>query len=278
MDANFIPKLLELTEKYRAAEDLKVSLEDGAVLVRCDKGSFRFFYDFNMEPRDDCYTPVPLFHWQAQPKYLQLRGLIDRGMVEPAPAMRIHHMVSHDAFTRTLKDIVVFEANLFEFITRSTIDHVFADFSGMVYTNYIMSTKNNLKASMELGFLPDGSEPVLLHEVVARSGIASDLPVDIQTVQYPIYVFKGEKTETYNEIDYELYGMNNTEADCIRFILWALTDSTRIQQLQADYAHLEKVWEAAEKASAVLSNTEVEGCENETGQSCDSISYSCPCP
>ena len=89
--------------------------------------------------------------------------------------------------------------------------------------------------------------------------IASDLPVDIQTVQYPIYVFKGEKTETYNEIDYELYGMNNTEADCIRFILWALTDSTRIQQLQADYAHLEKVWEAAEKASAVLSNTEVEG-------------------
>lgn len=51
MDANFIPKLLELTEKYRAAEDLKVSLEDGAVLVRCDKGSFRFFYDFNMEPK-----------------------------------------------------------------------------------------------------------------------------------------------------------------------------------------------------------------------------------
>ena len=46
----------------------------------------------------------------------------------------------------------------------------------MVYTNCIMSTKNNLKASMELGFLPDGSEPVLLHEVVARSGIASDLP------------------------------------------------------------------------------------------------------
>lgn len=259
MDANFIPKLLELAEKYRAAEDLKVELEYGAVLVRCDKGSFRFFYDFNMEPKNDGYTPVPLFHWQAQPKYIQLRGLIDRGMVEPALAMRIHHMVSHDAFTRTLKDIVVFEANLFEFITRSTIDHVFADFSGMVYTNCIMSTKNNLKASMELGFLPDGSEPVLLHEVVARSGIASDLPVDIQTVQYPIYVFKGEKTETYNEIDYELYGMNNTEADCIRFILWALTDSARIAQLQADYDHLEKVWEAAEKASAALSNTEVEG-------------------
>ncbi len=259
MDTNFIPKLLELADKYKAAQDLKVELEDGAVKLCCDKGCFRFFYDFNKSFADDCYENVPMFHWQAQPKYIQLRGLIDRRMVEPALAMRIHHMVSHDSFTRTLKDIAVFETNLFEFITRSEIDHVFADFSGDVYTNCIMSTKNNLKASMELGFLPDGSEPVLLHEVVARTGIASDLPVDTQTVQYPIYVFKGEKTEKYNEIDFELYGMNNTEADCIRFILWALTDAERIRQLRRDYAHIEKVWAAAEKASATLSNTEVEG-------------------
>ena len=172
--------------------------------------------------------------------------------------MRIHHMVQHDEFTRTLKDIIVFEANLFEFVTRARIDHVFADFSGEVYTNCIMSASNNVKASMELGFLPDGSEPVLLHEVVARTGIASDLPVDIQTVQYPIYVFKGEKTEKYNEIDFELYGMNNTQADCIRFILWALTDETRIGQLRDDYAHMEKVYAAAVKASSTLSNAAVE--------------------
>lgn len=259
MDNNFIPKLLELSEKYRAAENLSVELEDGAVKLSCDKGSFRFFYDFSKSFADDGFKPVPLYHWQAQPKYIQLRGLIDRHMVEPALAMRIHHMVSHSAFALKLKDIVVFESNLFEFITRSTIDHVFADFSGEVYTNCIMSTTNNVKASMELGFLPDGSESVLLHEVVARTGIASDLPVDIQTVQYPIYVFKGEKTETYNEIDYELYGMNNTEADCIRFILWALSDISRVDELIKDYAHIEKVWDAAKKASATLSNTEVEG-------------------
>ena len=60
MDANFIPKLLELAEKYRAAEDLKVSLEDGAVLVRCDKGSFRFFYDFNMEHLLEVDDPLSL--------------------------------------------------------------------------------------------------------------------------------------------------------------------------------------------------------------------------
>ena len=258
MDQQFISSLCGLAEKYDSAIINTVELEDGEVKVSCDKGNYRFFYDFNRQLRDDGYINVPLYHWQAQPKYIQLRGLIDRHMVEPALAMRIHHMVSRDEFTRTLKDIIVFEANLFEFVTRARLNRVFADFSGERYTNCIMSTQNNVKASMELGFLPDGSEPVLLHEVVARTGIASDLPVDIQTVQYPIYVFKGKETITFNEIDYELYGMRNVEADCIRFVLWALSEKHRIDELQKDYDHLEKVYAAAEKASKTLSYTAVE--------------------
>ena len=258
MENNFIPALLELAEKYAAAENLSIELEEGAVKVACSKGNFRFFYNFNLAFPEDGFKPVPLYHWQAQPKYIQLKGLLDRKMVEPALAMRIHHMVPHDGFTQTIKDIIVFEANLFEFITGARLNRVFADFSGDIYTNCIMSSKNNVKASMELGFLPDGSEPVLLHEVVARTGIASDLPVDIQTVQYPIYVFKGKETLTYNEIDFELYGMNNTEADCIRFIIWALSDASRTAALAENYAHIEKVYAAALKASETLSYTEVE--------------------
>ncbi len=153
----------------------------------------------------------------------------------------------------------MFETNLFEFITRASIKRVFADFSADVYTNCIMSSDNNVKASMELGFLPDGSESVLLHEVVARSGIASDLPVDVQTVLYPIYVFKGPETQTYNEIDFELYGMDNTQADCIRFIIWALSDTARVGELCQDWAHIAKVYEAAVASSEGLKYTFVEG-------------------
>ena len=258
MDQNFISSLCALAEKYNAAAITDVSLEDGAVIISCDKGKYRFFYDFNRKWQEDSFTNVPLYHWQAQPKYIQLRGLLDRHMVEPALAMRIHHLVSHDEFTRTLKDIIVFESNLFEFITRSRLNRVFADFSGDRYTNCIMSTQSNVKASMELGFLPDGSEPVLLHEVVARTGIASDLPVDVQTVQYPIYVFKGNETTTYNEIDFELYGMRNVEADCIRFILWALSDERRIEELVKTHCHMERVYAATESASDSLSYTAVE--------------------
>ena len=34
MDADFIPKLRELAEKYNAAQDLQAELEDGAVKIR----------------------------------------------------------------------------------------------------------------------------------------------------------------------------------------------------------------------------------------------------
>ncbi len=260
MDADFIPKLRELAEKYNAAQKLCAELEDGAVTVRCDKGAFRFYYDFSMDLPKDEYAAVPLYHWQAQPKYIQLKGLLDRKMVTPALAMRIHHLVPHGEFTRSLKDIFVFETELLQFITGQQVNKVFADFSGEVYTNCIMSTNGNVKASMELGFLPDGSEPVLLHELVCRNGVASDLPVDIQTVQYPIYVFKGKETLKYNEIDFELYGMDNTQADCIRFILAVLKAPERVKALQESIDHIEKVYQAAEKASAELCYTSVEVC------------------
>ncbi len=259
MDVNFVSKLKELSEKYSAAVIEDVQLLDGAVLVTCDKGKYSFFYDFENAPCPEDAVGVPMFHWQQKRRYSELRGLLDRKMVYPARSMRIHHIAPHDNFTRTLKDIVVFETNLFEFVTRSRVNKVFADFSGLVYTNCIMSTVDNIKASLELGFSPDGSESVLLHEVVAKNGTASDLPVDIQMNQYPIYVIKGKETTVYNEIDFELYGMDNTEADCIRFMLWALTDIRRVGQLREDFAHLEAVYNAAVSASEQLRYTAVEG-------------------
>ena len=48
MEKEFIPKLLELAEKYRAAEELCVIPEEGAVKVKCSKGAFRFFYDLSL--------------------------------------------------------------------------------------------------------------------------------------------------------------------------------------------------------------------------------------
>lgn len=259
MDSKFIPYLKELAAKYSVADGVEVELEDGAVKVSCDKGKFRFFYDFSKPAKCDGCTNVPLYHWQLKRRYVEMRNMLDNGLVKTPLGMRIHHIVSRDEFTRELKDIVTFEANLVEFITHQKITKVFADFFGDVYTNCIMSTDGNVKVSLELGFVPDGSEPVLLHEVVCKNGIASDVVVDTQTQQYPIYVFKGKDTLIYKDIDDELYDMDNTQVDSIRFILWALTDTSRINALCSNYEHMEKIYEAALKANAGASYTDVEG-------------------
>lgn len=112
---------------------------------------------------------------------------------------------------------------------------------------------------MELGFSPDGSEPVLLHEVIGKNGLACDVAVDTQTQQYPIYVFKGRQTLTYTDVDAELYDMDNTQVDSIRFILWALRDTSRVDDLCENYAHIEKVYQAALAANANVCYTNVEG-------------------
>ena len=132
-------------------------------------------------------------------------------------------------------------------------------FSGDIYANCILSTDGNVKVSMELGFSPEGSQPVLLHEIIGKNGLACDVVVDTQTQQYPIYVFKGKETLTYTDIDAELYDMENTQVDSVRFILWALSDISRIKALRENYAHIEKVYEAALAANASVRYTKVEG-------------------
>lgn len=259
MDHKFIPYLQEMCAKYDVAKDLEITLEEGAVKIVCDKGAYRFFYDFSMPLPDDGCKAVPLFHWQNKRRYMELRNILDTRMVHTPLGLRIHHIVPKDAFTNSLKDIIILEAGLVEFITHQTINKVFSDYSGNRYVNCIMSTDGNVKISMELGFSLKGSQPVLLHEIIGKNGIASDVVVDTQTQQYPIYVFKGEETLYYTDIDNELYDMENTEVDCIRFILWALTNPDRTDDVCRQYAHLEKVYEASRKSNETVSYTDVEG-------------------
>lgn len=253
----FIPYLKELAAKYSVADDLNVTLDKGQIIIDCSKGKFIFVYDFSLLEGAVGEQAIPLLHWRNKRRYVELRNIVKTGMVEKPLAMRIHHIVPRGEFDSSLFNIIAYEADLVEFITDQKVDRIFADFSGMEYTNCIASTDGNIKVSLELGFSPEGSEPVLLHEIVARTGIASDVAVDTQTMQYPIYVFKGKEVEHYTDIDSELYGLDNTQADCIRFILHVLAEPECIPKLQAKGEHLLKVWQAAEQSSKNLIYTGV---------------------
>lgn len=254
----FIPYLKELTDKYSLAQNVEVELKEGKILISCDKGFFPFVYDFAGLDDDKAENErlIPLFHWRNKRKYIELRNILRTGMIRDVRGIRIHHIVPKDIFNNSLRSILIYETDLLEMITGEKVDRVFADFSADVYTNCIVSA-GRLRSSMELGFSPKGSEPVLLHEIVARTGIASDVVVDTQMQQYPIYVLKGEHTEHYNEIDSELYGLDNTQADCIRFIMGVLGKPETIPELQKQGSHLTAVYRAAEEATKVLNYVEV---------------------
>lgn len=255
-DKLFVPYLKELADKYSAAKAIQVELKPGEINLQCDKGHFSFFYDLRQYEASSDEAAIPLLHWRNKRRYIELKNIVKTKMIEDVRGMRIHHIVPKDEFNSSLMNILACEADLVELITGEKIEKIFADFSSDIYTNCIVSA-SKLKISMELGFSPEDSEPVLLHEVIARTGIASDVVVDTQMQQYPIYVIKGREIDHYNEIDNELYGLDNTQADCIRFILAVLANPETIPDLQKQGNHLVSVYKAAEEATKVLEYVEV---------------------
>ena len=151
--ALFAEKLRELALKYAVAADMDVAFEPRAVLVSCELGNFRFYYDFAAAPEKDGRQNAPLMHWRLRRRYMELRNALEQGMVKVPLAMRVHHIVSTDDLTASLEDVLFMEADLFEWICGDEINRVFAAVDGD-YMNGILSTAGNVKASMELGLLP----------------------------------------------------------------------------------------------------------------------------
>ena len=252
----FILYLKEMAKKYSVADISTVRFETGKIILSCNKGEFSFVYHYPLSA-DSVENTVPLLHWRKKRKYVELKNLLKNRMIETPVAMRIHHVIPKGEFQDSLRSLLIYEADLAEWMLGQSVDRIFADFSGDKYTNCILSMDGYIKVSMELGFSPNGSEPILLHEIIARTGIASDMAADTQTQQYPIYVFKGEKTERYTDIDNELYDLDNTQADCIRFILDILADPVQISGLLKQAEHLERIFQAAERAGRNLEYVEI---------------------
>lgn len=251
-------KLKELAEKYSIANELKTEFEPGTIVVTSDAGQMRFYYDFSAMPPANGMINVPLLHWRSKRRYQEIKNLLEQKMVETPLAMRIHHLVAKDPFVASLQDILFMEADLVEWILNDSIDGMFASESA-TYMNGILSTKGGTKISAELGVIADGSEPVLLHELIAKTGIVSDVAVDTQTQQYPIYVFNGANTTVYTDIDYELYGLSQTECDVVRFILKVLETPALAALCEKAAEHLFDVMAAAHRSSQNTAYATVEG-------------------
>lgn len=253
--------VISMAQKYEIGTVTDVTFSKERISIGMDGQQFNFRYGTSDLRSVVSENAVPFFYWRIKRRYTEMKRLLDTKMVEIPLAMRIHHIVPASYLVKDLYGVLLYEFDLAEFLLEDEINQVFADISGNTYTNVIASTVKNRKLSLESGISQQDSEPVLLHEIVARTGIVSDTAVDTQMVQYPVYVIKGHDVVHYTDTDYELYGVNSEEADIIRYILYVLSDPGMIPKLQKQAIHLQQVIDASKKSSSALSYTMVEAAQ-----------------
>jgi hypothetical protein len=244
-------KLLELAAKYKIAQIKSIDFKHDSVIVGCEKGLYRFFQaEARGKPVEaERYLDVPLFYWRSKRRYLELRSVLHKGIVKRPAGMRIKHFCAGGS----LAALCVRQMDLLEFILQDEITTVFSSLDlKNQYGNMLLSTANGVKASVELGVLPNVAESIELHEIICETGVVSDQVVDTQVEHYPIYVFGKDKREVYQDLDYELYGIEIDDGERIRYILAVLADSSQIGILQRQHAHYLKLRQAIDESNSLV--------------------------
>ena len=72
--------------------------------------------------------------------------------------------------------------------------------------------------------LPENTDEIDRHEIIARRGVASDRVVDTQVPQASIYKFTAEGEERFTDTDTELFGFEQEEILLVRAAYAVLCD------------------------------------------------------
>lgn len=182
-----ITSIQYLVSKYRLTDISGIEVQpNGSVRINCNKGTLNFFTCFSKNDFPKGQLDTPLFRWRSERRYIEMRNNLRDGLVG------------------------------------DMVNRVFASIYDVRYCNAIFSTRKGIKISMEIG-AAQTNEPVLLHEIIAKGGIITDLAVDTQVEHYPIYLYDSNGTKTFNDIDFELYCLDNDEITQVRFITSGLS-------------------------------------------------------
>lgn len=166
--SNFLQKL---TGKYGVAYDPAVKFVCGQKAVAAT----------------DCGEAVPLQPWRSDRRFVELAKLVSSNTIEDVCQLRFLH---HSTSAKSIDEILYEECDLLEFIGQGTIASVHAVMTAGHACNVIVKLDNGIIGSVEVtDLLPEGTKDTVRHEIVARRGVANDLPIDIQLQQESVYVF-----------------------------------------------------------------------------------------
>lgn len=186
---------------------------------------------------------IPLQIWRSDRRFTELAKLVDNQTIENVCLLRFSHMTDSDT---TLDAILYEEFDLCEFIAKGEITSLHAVFTDNHTGNIIIKLSNKVIESVEVGnLLPDGKSDIERHEVVARRGVANDIPVDVQIPQQSIFTFTTDGETGYRDVDFELFGFSEKEIHHIRSRYDFYKDTSKAEELRKKHFHLSSLAEAA---------------------------------
>ncbi len=225
--------LTGLLEKYGVRKTSDYSFVSGSSIVKASMPDER---------------TIPLQPWRSSRRFFELFKLVDSRTLEDVCQLRF----SNCATTGTsLESILYEEFDLCEYIGHGRIVSVNAVFSSGQACNVILRLDNGIIGSIEAScLLPEGSKGTSRHEVVARRGVANDVPVDVQRQQQSIYLYTKDGCQGFRDEDFELYGLDDNEIMMVRaeFDFYKSGADTRSQKDR--HNHLRSVVEAAVESEA----------------------------
>lgn len=232
--------MVRLFNKYHLQRIGKVSLESfpGNISITIAGKEYEFFSNFSHQKhchKKKCkgsgsIIKIPIMSWRNERRYIEMKKLITTGIVRKPRGMKIKNIFGPD---KDWINEIIKEIDIGEWILNDRIAGVFA-VAGDNYYNIILSTKRNIKISLEIGRV-NIDDVVILHEIISEKGVISDMPVDTQINHYPVYVLKSHSTEVYTDIDFELPDLRYEDVAKVRFIFDFFKEGFDGNKINGDY-------------------------------------------
>ena len=218
-----------LRDKYGCAAGEIVPGEDGARLALADGST------------------VSLLPWRVERRFVELKKIIDSQTLEDVSTFRFANFTSGGDCVKTAAR----ELDLAVYLSGSPLTQLFAVRSGDAACNILARLGSGMSASVECGInLPAGAEVLDRHEIIARRGVASDRGVDTQVPQSSIYEWTDKGTETFTDVDTELFGLPNEQIWIVRAAFAVLMDPALGKVWNEAFADIQKYAEAIVNSDA----------------------------
>ncbi len=192
----------------------------------------------------------PLLPWRFERRFEELKKLVESKTVEGISVFRIIS-VGHKG--ESLDALLARELDICRFVLSDEIAELFAIAEGSAL-NVSAKLKSGALCTLELAAtLPEAEQPISKHEIITARGIASDMNVDTQAMQSSIYVY-GKKTESFTDVDFELFGLTIREVATVRAAFAAARDSELRALFEQETVRLDNLTKLANRSATTLEN------------------------